>query len=244
MNLRVTLPKTTVMLRRNARLVVERSICIVASYEPSITSFRKPALIRSQRASLQHMPTQLYERIQSESGVCLWCTCTKSLQLSKDYSDERWTQVNYADKQQSSVAKAFWHCPLLSFRLSSIVLSGRYSQGPHSRVVLCGSNASIGQGWWLRRVTMCVVEDFRVTTSEFPQVYLTYPFLWLCPFIMREKCTTEQLAAHMPINTVIWHFEEPHRASNECKGIVLDRLKWHNLPMIIWATLRLWHLAS
>jgi hypothetical protein len=51
--------KTTV--RWNASLIVERSMCIVASFEPSMTSSQKPALI-SQCASLEHMPTQLYKR--------------------------------------------------------------------------------------------------------------------------------------------------------------------------------------
>lgn len=46
---------------------------------------------------------------------------------------------------------------------------------------------------------------------------------------MEEKYIAKQLAAHMPINTFIWQFEELHRASNKCKNIVLDQLKQHDL---------------
>jgi hypothetical protein len=64
------------------------------------------------------------------------------------------------------------------------------------------------------------VEDFQVIASKFPQVYLEYPFLQLCQFIMEEKYIAKQLAANMPVNTVIWQFEKLHQASNKCKNIV------------------------
>jgi hypothetical protein len=92
--------------------------------------------------------------------------------------------------------------------------------------MFCGSNASIGQGWWEESQHCWGLLSNCKPVSLSLHAYL---FLWLCLFIMEEKYIAEQLAVHMPINTVIWHFEELHRASNKCKNIVLDWLKWQNL---------------
>mmetsp|Transcript_13242 Transcript_13242/g.23954 ORF Transcript_13242/g.23954 Transcript_13242/m.23954 type:complete len:215 (-) Transcript_13242:200-844(-) len=103
----------------------------------------------------------------------LWCTCTKGSQLGKVYSDERWTQVNYGDKQQSSRK----HSGTVHFCPSDFPVS-YFMADIHKDPILesclvARMRALVKAG----EESDNVVEDFRVIASEFPQVYLAYPFL-------------------------------------------------------------------
>ena len=45
---------------------------------------------------------------------------------------------------------------------------------------------------------------------------------------MKQSVIAEMLAARVPLETVLWYFEEFHRASRACQHIVLDRVVKHD----------------
>lgn len=70
-----------------------------------------------------------------------------------------------------------------------------------------------------------IVKEFDSLAEEFPQVSLAFPFLRLHSIFMMQSEIVEKLATHVPLETVVWNFEELHRTSSKCQSIVLDRLR-------------------
>lgn len=60
---------------------------------------------------------------------------------------------------------------------------------------------------------------------EFPQTHLHYSFIRTQQVIMSRPKIVEHLAQHMPLDTVIWYFEELFSCSRRCKDIVSARLR-------------------
>ena len=73
-----------------------------------------------------------------------------------------------------------------------------------------------------------VVKDFEALADEFPQIYLAFPYLRLHSFIMQHSTIVEKLATYVPLETVLWNFEELYSVSRKCQHIVLDRLHRHD----------------
>uniref|UniRef100_A0A6U6KJM2 VWFA domain-containing protein n=1 Tax=Odontella aurita TaxID=265563 RepID=A0A6U6KJM2_9STRA len=75
--------------------------------------------------------------------------------------------------------------------------------------------------------TLCEVDQqFFDIADEFPQVYKAYSFVRTQPSLTRSKAIMEQFAAHAPLDTVIWYYEEFHEVSPEnCESILSERVR-------------------
>jgi hypothetical protein len=72
--------------------------------------------------------------------------------------------------------------------------------------------------------------SFQRIASEFPQVYLAYPFLRQHPdTLLQDKSVVVDLAKHVPLDVVIWYFEEFYQRSKKCEAIVRERLQKEGL---------------
>jgi hypothetical protein len=65
--------------------------------------------------------------------------------------------------------------------------------------------------------------QFLHLASEHPQVYLAFPYLRTLSFL-KTKRIYEHLAAHVPVEVVLWNMEEFHQIAPECGTIVRKRL--------------------
>ena len=65
---------------------------------------------------------------------------------------------------------------------------------------------------------------FQALAEEFPQVYLAYRFL-RTQSSLKQADVYENLAAHVPLEIVLWNMEEFHQQSRQCQVIVRGRLR-------------------
>ena len=63
-----------------------------------------------------------------------------------------------------------------------------------------------------------------VIAPAYPQVYLNYSLLRRYDSITCSKRVMENLAGNIPLDTLLWYYEEFHAASRECESIVQNRL--------------------
>jgi len=61
--------------------------------------------------------------------------------------------------------------------------------------------------------------------NKFPQIRLSYPSLCLKPAIVQNPKIVENLARHIPLETVIWYFEEMYQTNKTCASILKSRLE-------------------
>jgi hypothetical protein len=67
-------------------------------------------------------------------------------------------------------------------------------------------------------------ELFADIANKFPQINLSYPSLRLQPNIFQNPEIVENFARHIPLETVIWYFEEMYQTSEKCAVIFKARL--------------------
>ena len=67
-------------------------------------------------------------------------------------------------------------------------------------------------------------EMFKDAAEKFPQVFLSYPSLRLKTTFMQNVEIVGNLAKQVPLETLIWYFEEMYQTSKECASILEKRL--------------------
>ena len=67
--------------------------------------------------------------------------------------------------------------------------------------------------------------QFSKIGREYPQLFCNYALLRRYPKLLSNNRIMEDLARHVPLDTVLWHYEEFHTASSLCETIVSERLR-------------------
>ena len=68
-----------------------------------------------------------------------------------------------------------------------------------------------------------IATKFMEIAQRFPQVYQSYNFLRSKAGIMKSPTVVEKLAYNMPLETLIWYFEELYERSSNCHSIMKER---------------------
>ncbi|KAL3942826.1 MAG: hypothetical protein SGBAC_003064 [Bacillariaceae sp.] len=70
-----------------------------------------------------------------------------------------------------------------------------------------------------------LVYSFREVAANYPQIYKSYAFLRNKERLVRSKEVVELLAEHIPVETVIWYFEELYKVSQAVPDILARRME-------------------
>ncbi|CAJ1948277.1 unnamed protein product [Cylindrotheca closterium] len=81
---------------------------------------------------------------------------------------------------------------------------------------------------WMRKLMESsdddeLVTNFQEVAAEFPQIYKSYAFLRNQNRLVRSREVVELLAAHIPVETAIWYFEELYSVSPLQVSTILTR---------------------
>ena len=66
--------------------------------------------------------------------------------------------------------------------------------------------------------------DFASAAKKFPQIYKSYASLRTKPALMKNAAVVEDLAENVPLEIVIWYFEEMYKVSRKAHDILKKRL--------------------
>eukprot|EP00539_Tryblionella_compressa_P000171 CAMPEP_0178746344 /NCGR_PEP_ID=MMETSP0744-20121128/7760_1 /TAXON_ID=913974 /ORGANISM="Nitzschia punctata, Strain CCMP561" /LENGTH=575 /DNA_ID=CAMNT_0020399551 /DNA_START=11 /DNA_END=1738 /DNA_ORIENTATION=+ len=73
-----------------------------------------------------------------------------------------------------------------------------------------------------------IAQTFAEVAQRYPQIYEAYPSLRLNVNIFRSSETVSTMAKNMPLDTLVWYFEELQSSTNKSTGNILkDRLNEH-----------------